>query len=422
MSQHPRLGDCSVWRLFAGPLMAALVLAALVLAVLATGAAAGEMSFHMQQIDDGLQVGYAVRLIDMNGDGKLDIVVVDSKRLVWYENPSWKAHSFLEGKTKADNVCFAPHDIDGDGRLDFALGADWRPSDTVSSGTLQWVSPGKNPGDAWTVHPIAQEPTIHRIGWADFDRDGQPELIVVPLFGRGATRRENFMDHPLRILSYKIPQDPVRDPWKAEVINQDLHVSHNFQVVDLDDDGRLDMLVVSYEGISLLKRDDNGRWSRVLLHEGNQTSEPSKGASEIKLGKLAGGEKYIATIEPWHGNQVVVYRQDPPQVGQPRKWNRHVLDEQLKWGHAVWCANLDDDEDEELIIGVRDNLDESGRCGVRIYDPTPDGWKRMLVDPAGVAVEDLVAGDLDGDGRVDIVAVGRQTHNVRIYWNTTGKE
>lgn len=373
---------------------------------------AGELQFRVQEIDNSLNVGYAVQLIDMNGDQKLDIVVVDSERLVWYENPSWKSHTFLKGKTKADNVCFAPHDIDGDGRLDFALGADWRPADTVNSGTLQWVSPGKKPGEDWSVHPIEQVPTIHRICWADFDADGKPELIVVPLFGRGATRRENFMDQPLKILSYKIPADPVRDPWKAEVINQELHVAHNFYPADVDGDGKLDMLVASYEGVSLLKRGDNGRWTRELLHEGNQETNPSKGASEIKLGKLAGGEQYIATIEPWHGHQVVIYRQDR----QTGKWQRQVLDEQLKWGHAVWCANLDDDEDEELIIGVRDNLDDAVRSGVRIYDPT-EGWKRLLVDPAGVAVEDLTAGDLDGDGRVDIVAVGRHTHNVRIYWN-----
>ena len=28
-----------------------------------------------------------------------------------------------------------------------------------------------------------------------------------------------------------------------------------------------------------------------------------------------------------------------------------------------------------------------------------------------------MAADLDGDGRPDIIAGGRSTHNVKIYWN-----
>ena len=393
--------------------------------VLLCGATRAEFKFRAEEIETKLGVGYAVVLVDMNDDRKPDIVVVDTDRAHWYENPSWKRRTLIEGQTKKDNVCIAPYDIDGDGKLDFALGADWRPADTVGSGTLQWITRGKSADDRWAVHPIGQEPTVHRIRWADFDGDGRSELIVVPLFGRGSSAKSNYSERPLRILSYQVPSDPVKGPWKAEVISEDLHVSHNFHPADVNGDGKLDLLAASYEGVSLFQRSPQGKWSRELIGTGNQDNKAgSRGASEIKLGSLGGAgresAKYIATIEPWHGNQVTVYTLDPPQVMRPRKWNRQVLDDQLKWGHAVWCANLDEDKEEELIIGVRDNQGTKFKCGVRIYDPQdPRGqkWQRSMLDPGGVAVEDLAAADLNGDGRIDIVAVGRATHNVKIYWN-----
>jgi hypothetical protein len=40
-----------------------------------------------------------------------------------------------------------------------------------------------------------------------------------------------------------------------------------------------------------------------------------------------------------------------------------------------------------------------------------------MVDDGGMATEDLVVADLNGDKRPDIVASGRATRNVRIYWN-----
>lgn len=401
------------------------------LGLAAHGVTASELRFRAQEIENDLGIGYAVSLIDMNADARLDILVVDTTRVVWYEQPAqdprgstWVRHALIQDQTLKDNVCIAPYDIDEDGRPDFALGADWRPIDTLKGGTIQWLSPGPTASDRWNVHPIGEEPTVHRMRWADLDGDGRSELIVVPLMGRGSTR-PLWAESAVRILAYHIPEDPRNDPWIPVVINEDLHVTHNFWPTDLNGDSQTDLLVVSYEGVSLLERRPDGAWERTLIGEGNQATSPDRGASEIKHGYFAAHKDYIATIEPWHGFQVVVYTRPELPDADPKKtqgklWTRHLLDEELKWGHAVWCADLDGDPDQELIIGVRDNRDDQVRCGVRIYDPNnvPNGkWDRQLVDPGGVSVEDLAAADLDGDGRNDIVAVGRQTKNVRIYWN-----
>jgi hypothetical protein len=372
-------------------------------------------SFRMQEIETKLGVGYAVLLVDVNGDGKKDIVVVDTNRVMWYENPTWKMHIIIQGGTKADNVCIDAHDIDGDGQIDFALGADWKPFNTKSGGTLQWLKRGKTLDEPWSIHPIDTEPTVHRIRFADIDGNGKPALISAPLMGRGATKENNWMDgQPVRITAYRIPKDPVHDRWSPEVLNESLHVVHNFTPIPFAKARWL--LAASYEGVTMIGK-TGGQWHGKRVGAGNQDNPKGNlGASEIKQGRLKNGKVFIATIEPWHGHQVVVYTQPKNPTAM---WDRHVIDDELKWGHAVWTADLDGDGNDELIIGVRDDGGKERR-GVRVYkamDEIGAKWARQLVDPGGVAVEDLAAADLDGDGKIDVVAVGRQTKNVRIYWN-----
>ncbi len=232
---------------------------------------------------------------------------------------------------------------------------------------------------------------------------------------------------PVRLLAYKVPKDPTRDRWVPEVLDESLHVLHNFAPIPAGDGQRkgMDLLTASYEGVSLLSFQGD-RWQRQPIGQGNQDYPNSnRGSSEIKRGQLKDGSPFLATIEPWHGNQVVVYT--PPRSGDPKAlWDRHVIDDKLKWGHAVWCADLDGDGNDEIIIGVRDNLSNKPgeKCGVRIYkalDATRTKWERHLIDEGGVAVEDLAAADLDGDGRIDLVAVGRASHNARIYRNVGKK-
>jgi hypothetical protein len=407
-----------------------LILALMVAALASWESPAGEnqafAKFRIQELGEKLGVGYAVLCVDVNGDGKKDIVVVDTTRVIWFENPTWKMHIIISGKTKPDNVCIDAYDIDGDGRIDFALGADWKPFNTKDGGTLQWLKQGKTLEEPWSVYPIETEPTVHRIRFADIDGDGKKALLSVPLMGRGSSAKNNWTDGlPLRVTAYRIPKDPTKDRWVPEVLDYSLHVAHNFQPIDIPGAKRQDILIASYEGVNLLSWFD-GKWKRQHIGAGNQENPKGKrGASEIKQGKLKNGKRFIATIEPWHGDQVVVYT-EPAEKG--KMWDRHVIDHRLRWGHAVACADLDGDGSDELIIGVRDDPGKSDkdvdRRGVRIYKALDDKgakWQRQIVDNGGVAVEDLTAVDLDGDGRIDIVAVGRQTHNVRIYWNETKK-
>lgn len=382
-------------------------------------------TFRTQEIDKSLKVGYAVVLTDVNSDGKKDIVVCDADRVIWFDNAGgWKLHTITQGAVKPDNVCIDLYDIDGDKDLDLVLGADWQFNNTRSGGSLQWLEQGANVDEPWKVHPILKElPTLHRIRFADFDADGKPELVVAPLKGRNSTQEKNLLDVGTQLMVFPIPSAPVNGPWQPHVITETLHANHNFHPCVFDDGGPMSLLTASYEGVWLWRPESRQKWTGRHIGSGHQGDPRAPmGSSEVKLGRLNGGRRFIATVEPLHGNYAVIYTEPKAGAGRDGLWTRTILDEQIKWGHAVWCADLDGDGGDEVVLGFRDPLPGSRGPGVNVYrlsDPSSDklDWQKQVIEGNGVATEDMACADLNGDGRVDIVAVGRATKNVRIYWN-----
>lgn len=394
--------------------------------------------FKVQEIDTGLKIGYAVITTDIDGDGKPDIVVVDQHKVVWYQNPTWKKRVILDGKTKPDNVCITAIDIDGDKLPELVLGAGWKPADTRTPGTLQWLKRGKTLDDEWTMYPIpCDEPTVHRVKVADLDGDGKLEIIMAPLQGRDATAKGNWTDgRPVRILAYKVPAKEPEKPesWKTEVISEELHVVHNFDTPSVyrmykgGNRTEYDLFVASYEGVTHYDPQVRMKPEAERTRKGDQSNpKGSRGSSEVSAVRMKSWPffNWVATIEPWHGNTVVFYFTPGLQeLFEPSVVRRTVLDDQLRWGHAIKFADLTGDDIPEIIVGVRDNPTKDDKFtekrGVRLYR-SPDGkgkkWDRYILEDGGVAVEDLTVADLNGDGKPDIIAVGRATGNARIYWN-----
>jgi hypothetical protein len=373
--------------------------------------------YEPQVLPATLEIGYAVQTVDLDGDGSKAVVVVDSKRLWCFRGPDWQPQAFFSTPEAAyDNVCLAAQDIDGDGRLDFALGADWQFGNTRDGGTYGWLTRQEN--NTWTYYPLGTLPTLHRMRWADLRGDRRPALVLAPLKGRNS-EPPDFAQAGVELTGLWPPESrqAATDPaaWQRELLTDQLHVMHNLDVVDFDADGRDELLCASFEGVSHVMWETPHRWRVTRLGAGEQSRPaPQRGAGEVAFGRP--GFDCIATIEPWHGDQVVVYTRPTAGSDAGALWTRQVIDGDLAWGHAVVWADLDGDGRDELVVGVRDQRPDGGSPGIRIYEYVRDQWQRTLLEPGQVAVESLAVDDLNRDGLPEIIAAGRATHNVVIYW------
>lgn len=391
----------------------ALLLVGLLSACQVADAQRGFVSFEKLTLDDEMRGGYGVELADVDGDGLTDIIALATNpaQFVWYKNPSWD--KYVISTATQSNIDAAPHDIDGDGDIDIVLASAFSLGASTEGGMLHWLENPGNPtvDQEWEMHYIDAVPTTHRIKWGDINGDGDQELVILPIVGIGAVAPS--YDVNLQIKAYSVPGNLDRDRWTGVVLDKSLQLSHGLEIMDWDGDGRDDILAASFYGVHVFQLASKGQpVARTWIAAGKQgANRPDIGSSEVDVGELADGSRFLTTIEPWHGNEVVVYTATSPD----QLWNRVVIESEFANGHGLLVADLNNDGSDEIIAGSR-----SMPYQLVIYQSSGNStqWRRIDLDLGGVAISGLAIEDLNGDGYMDIVGIGSATGNVVYYRNS----
>lgn len=328
-------------------------------------------------------------VFDVNNDGKLDIVCGG----YWYEAPNWTKHKVrdvLPSGEYFDDFSTIPMDVNGDGYMDFITGGWWGHQ-------LQWVENPKGRPVEWTLHVIDEVGSIETTRAWDVDGDG--EIEIVP----------NTPGGPLRV--YKLIKDANgkgTGEFKKYVISEQ-NQGHGLGFGDLLTNGKNCFIV------------RNGFYE--------PTGDPLTGKYEFHQEFDLGSASVPMLVEDVNGdgiNELIVgqahgYGLDYYTVkteGGKRVWTKHPIDPFFSQYHDMIWADIDGDGECELVTGNRfrahcgHEAGETDICGLWYFKWNGESFTKCVIDygkvpgHSGTGIYFQVI-DLDGDGRLDIVAPGK---------------
>jgi hypothetical protein len=99
---------------------------------------------------------------------------------------------------------------------------------------------------------------------------------------------------------------------------------------------------------------------------------------------------------------------------QGKAWARRVIDGEFEQGHTIATGDVDGDGRDEVVAGFR-----GARRGAYIYSAQDKGganWKRTALDGT-IAASSCAIADLNDDKRPDIACIGSATANLHWYEN-----
>jgi hypothetical protein len=347
------------------------------------------------------------QLDDLNGDGRPDLVTVDYNE---DEEPSIAVQlnrgngSFQHGRPYrigADITWFDIGDVNGDGDPDIVTvnEADYTNDDeddeSDPAGTFSvLINSGGGTFEPRRDYEFAHDPDACML--RDVNRDGRPDLVVL-----------NVDEDSLTVLINRAGGfDEGRDYATGDSTDFDIH--------DVNGDSRPDLVAVNeyYSDDS-----DNGGVS-VLLNRGDgtfrsaQQYETGELPTALAVGDLNGDEKAdIVTADSDSSDVSVLLNDGDGGFRAKREFDT------AEGPTFVAIADLTGDGSPDLVT-----LSEEGDDAISLLVNNGAGGFRPKRDlETGRAPMDVAFGDLNGDGRRDVVVADSGQLAVSVLYNTMGE-
>jgi hypothetical protein len=322
--------------------------------------------------------GYAHDLVvgDINGDGKLDVITCDKKKIVlWIQatSDSFERHVILE--RQGEGLALA--DINRDGKLDMVFGGSWL----------------ENPGSltlSWTSHFIAPKwSSDTRVVVADMNSDGRLDVVLSVSEGKGG------------VSWFESPQNLQTGIWLEHVIEGSmLEGAHSLQVADIDRDGALDVVVAemhtSWRKRVLIYFNRSGEFKASLL--------ATTGSHNMRVADVDGDGDYDVVGKNYGGRTRVVEMWEN-QAGNGERWDYSSIDvarpKNQQGMMGLIFADVDHDGFMDVIAGSYLYRNPKGRLW--------ENWPRAELPNA---LDVYFSVDVDGDRNSDLIGIAGD----KVFW------
>lgn len=200
--------------------------------------------------------------------------------------------------------------------------------------------------------------------------------------------------------------------WARFDVSLDVAGGHDVVGADLDSDGDLDLVVPASEDDELMWfRNDGGepvQWVRHVVASG--WDYPCKAA----VADLDDDGDLDLVATAWQAEEVAWWRNDG---GQPIEWTRQTIVAGFTGTHWVDCADVDGDGRVDVLAAA---MSRSEVAWWRNLGGEPVEWQRRTITVGLIGAVSLHPADLDGDGDVDVAASGWAPHGGVDWFENTG--